>query len=108
MPSQVRATGSLGLGAAISLASGSSEAGLRSGGVPINWSQCRDVESTLDWLSDVPVVRGNRVPATALIENADEGYSPEQIVTEVFPTVPLESARRIIAYATAYDPRPVG
>lgn len=65
----------------------------------IDWSPCPDVETKPDVMSGAPVVRGTRVPAQAVIDNADDGYTAEQIVKEIYPSLPLEPARRIIAFA---------
>jgi uncharacterized protein (DUF433 family) len=65
----------------------------------IDWRQCPDVESKPEIMSGAPVVRGTRVPAQAVIDNADDGYTAEQIVKEIYPSLPLEPARRIIAFA---------
>ena len=46
----------------------------------MNWSACPDVESVPEKLSGTWVVRGTRVPADALVLNAKDGYSPEDIV----------------------------
>jgi uncharacterized protein (DUF433 family) len=65
----------------------------------INWSRCADVESRLDVMSGAFVVRGTRVLAQAVIDNANDGYTAEQIVAEIYPTLPVEHARRVIAFA---------
>jgi uncharacterized protein (DUF433 family) len=44
-------------------------------------------------------VRGTRIPADAVIDNAEDGYTAEQIVAEIYPSLPLEPARRLIAFA---------
>ena len=65
----------------------------------IDWRSCAEVESKPDVMSGAFVVRGTRVLAQAVIENADDGYSAEQIVTEIYPSLPVETARRVIAFA---------
>ncbi len=65
----------------------------------MKWDECSDVESKVDVMSGVPVVVGTRVPADAIVENADDGFSPEEIVTEIFPSVPLARAERILEFA---------
>jgi len=50
-------------------------------------------------MSGAPVVRGTRVLARAVVDNADDGYTAEQIVKDIYPSLPLEPARRIIAFA---------
>ena len=71
----------------------------------MNWSPCPDVESIPGKVSGAWVVKGTRVPADALVVNARGGYSPEEIVEEIFPTVPLEAARRILMFAGLHEPR---
>ena len=65
----------------------------------VNWTLCPDVESKPDVMSGAPVVRGTRVLAQAVIDNAEDGYTAEEIVKDIYPSLPLEPARRIIAFA---------
>jgi uncharacterized protein (DUF433 family) len=37
-------------------------------------------------MSGKTVVRGTRVPAQAVIDNADDGYTAEQIVADIHPS----------------------
>jgi uncharacterized protein (DUF433 family) len=67
--------------------------------IMINWSRCADVESKPDVMSGAFVVRGTRVLAQAVIDNANDGYTAEQIVAEIYPSLPVEPARRVIAFA---------
>lgn len=67
----------------------------------MDWSSCPDVESRPGYVSGAWCVKGTRVQADAVIENFDEGFSAEEIVTEIFPTLPLERVRRVIAFAKA-------
>ena len=46
--------------------------------------------------------------AHAVIDNADDGFSPEEIATEIYPTVPLAAVRRIFAFARRPHAYPVG
>lgn len=72
----------------------------------MDWSQCTDVESVPGKVSGAWVVKGTRVQADAIVENAAEGFSPEEIATEIFPTVPVEKIERILRFARAYDTHP--
>jgi uncharacterized protein (DUF433 family) len=65
----------------------------------IDWKLCPDVETKSDVMSGAPVVRGTRVTAQAVIDNFDDGYTAEQIVAEIYPSLPVEPTRRVIAYA---------
>ena len=71
----------------------------------MDWSNCPDVESNLKIMSGVPVVVGTRVPAESIIDHVADGFSPEEITTEIFPSVPLSRARRIIDFAGLNVPR---
>jgi uncharacterized protein (DUF433 family) len=68
-------------------------------GIMIDWNKCADVESRPDVMSGAFVVRGTRVLAQGVIDNANDGYTAEQIVAEIYPTLPVERARRVIAFA---------
>ena len=48
------------------------------------------------------------MPADAVIDNAEDGFTAEEIVTEIYPTVPLDRARRIIEFARRHDARLTG
>ena len=65
----------------------------------IDWSCCPDVESKPDVMSGAFVVRGTRVPAQAVIDNADDGYTAEQIASEIYHGLPVEPTRRVIEFA---------
>jgi uncharacterized protein (DUF433 family) len=65
----------------------------------IDWHQCSDVESKPDIMSGAFVVRGTRVPTQAVVDNADDGYTAEQIVAEIYPSLPVEPTRRVIEFA---------
>lgn len=65
----------------------------------IDWTRCADVESKPDVMSGAFVVRGTRVLAEAVIDNSEDGYTAEQIVAEIYPSLPVKHARRVIAFA---------
>lgn len=75
----------------------------------IDWSQCPDVERIPGNVSGAWLVIGTRIPADAVLNNAEDGYTAEDIVAEIYPSLPLDCAKRILAYARqgAYAPRPV-
>ncbi len=56
------------------------------------------MEAKPDVMPGAFVLRGTRVPAQAVIDNADDGYTSEQIVTEIYPSLPVEPTRRVIAF----------
>ena len=64
----------------------------------MDWSKCTDVERIPGKVSGVWLVVGTRIPVQAVLDNADD-FTPEEIVAEIYPSLPLDRARRIIAYA---------
>jgi uncharacterized protein (DUF433 family) len=73
----------------------------------MDWSNCPDVERIPGKVSGAWLVVGTRIPADAVLDNAEDGYSAERIVAEIYPSLPLDRARRILAFARerAYAPR---
>jgi uncharacterized protein (DUF433 family) len=69
----------------------------------IYWRKSPDVESHPDVVSGAFVVRGTRVPAQAIVDNAEDGFTAEQIVAEIYPSLPLDATRRVIAFAKQLD-----
>jgi uncharacterized protein (DUF433 family) len=68
-------------------------------GVMIDWSACEDVERTLGKVSGQWLIRGTRIPAQAVIDNAADGFTAEQIAAEIYEGLPVEPARRVIEFA---------
>jgi uncharacterized protein (DUF433 family) len=63
----------------------------------IDWSQCPMVEVNPRVQSGAPVLRGTRMPVSAIVDNFDFGVSIAEI-SEQFE-VPEESIRAILDYA---------
>jgi uncharacterized protein (DUF433 family) len=59
----------------------------------IEWSACADVERIPGKVSGAWLVKGSRIPADAVLDNAEE------IVAVIYPSLPLDRAKRILAYA---------
>ncbi len=75
----------------------------------IDWINCSDIEIKLDVMSGTPVIRGTRAPAQAVLDNADDGYTAEEIVADIYPSLPVEPTRRVIEFARrAYASAPFG
>ena len=74
----------------------------------MDWSNCPDAERIPGKVSGAWLVVGTRIPADAVVDNADDGYTPEEIVAEIYPSLPLDRARRILAFARGevQAPRP--
>ncbi len=65
----------------------------------MDWRRCPDVESKPDVMSGAFVVRGTRVPVQAILDNAEDGYTAEQIAAEIYHGLPVEPTRRVIEFA---------
>ena len=72
----------------------------------VDWTHCPDVESVPGRVSGAFVVKGTRILADGILENADDGFSAEEIADEIYEGLPVERARRIIAYARAHASTP--
>jgi uncharacterized protein (DUF433 family) len=70
---------------------------------PIDWSKCHDVESVPGRVSGAWVIKGTRVQADAVVENAKDGFTAEQIATEIFE-LPLERVKGVLRYAKISPP----
>jgi uncharacterized protein (DUF433 family) len=71
---------------------------------PVDWSKCADVESVPGRVSGAWVIKGTRVPAQAIVDNARAGFTAEQIVTEIFEGVPVERVRAVLRFAKIAQP----
>jgi uncharacterized protein (DUF433 family) len=65
----------------------------------VDWSKCNDVESVPGRVSGAWVIKGTRVPAQAIVDNAKAGFTAEQLVTEIFEGVPVERVRAVLRFA---------
>ncbi len=65
----------------------------------IDWTGCKDVERIPGKVSGAWLVKGTRIPAQAVLDNADDGYSAEDIASVIYDGLPVDRARRIIAFA---------
>ena len=64
----------------------------------VDWSKCEDVESVPGKVSGAWVIKGTRVPAQAIVDNARAGCSAEEIATEIFE-LPLERVKAVLRFA---------
>ena len=64
----------------------------------IDWSKCDDVESVPGSVSGAWVIKGTRVQAQAIVDNARAGCTAEEIATEIFPSLPLERVKARAAF----------
>ena len=69
----------------------------------MDWSQCRDVERVPGKVSGSWLVKNSRVPADAVVDNASDGFTPEQIATELFEGLTETQVRAVLDYAKAHE-----
>ena len=69
----------------------------------IDWSKCDDVESVPDRVSGAWVIKGTRVQAQAVVDNAKAGCSAQEIATEIFE-LPLERVKAVLRFAKIGSP----
>ena len=72
----------------------------------LNWSQCPDVESVPGKLSGAWVLRGTRMPVSAIFENIEAGASINDLM-EWFEGLDREQIKAVIAFAARSLDRPV-
>ena len=65
----------------------------------LDWSGCPAVERVPGKVSGQWIVKGTRILADGVLENAEAGYTPEQLVSEIYQGLPIDLARDIISYA---------
>jgi uncharacterized protein (DUF433 family) len=65
----------------------------------MDWTGCQAVERIPGKVSGQWIVRGTRILADGVLENADAGYTPEQIAVEIYEGLPVESAREMLVFA---------
>lgn len=78
------------------------EAAMSQSDYEIDWSECPDVERIPGKVSGKWIVKGTRILADGVIENAEGGVSLEELTTDVYPNLGVERAKRMIAYARAH------
>jgi uncharacterized protein (DUF433 family) len=71
----------------------------------MDWSKCEDVEVIPGKVSGALLVKGTRIPVQAVLDNADE-FTPEEIASEIYKGLPVDRARRIIAFARQHALHP--
>jgi len=67
----------------------------------IDWTACELVERVTGKLSGRPVVRGTRIIADTIVEDADLGSPPEEI-RENYPDLSPAVIDRLISFARAH------
>ena len=73
----------------------------------MDWSGCQFVERVPGRVSGAWVLKDSRVQADAVVENARDGFSPEEIVNELFVGLTIDQVRGVLDYADAHEAHPV-
>jgi len=71
----------------------------------MDWNKCPDVERIEGKVSGQWLVVGTRILVQGVLDNADD-FTPEEMAAEVFEGLPVDRARRIIAFARTHAPSP--
>ena len=66
----------------------------------IDWSECPLVEVKPGVLSGAPVLRGSRMPVSAIVDNFDYGVSVAEIAEQF--EVPPDRIEAILTYAKSH------
>ena len=70
----------------------------------MDWAGCNLVEIDPDKVGGQPVVKGTRIPADVVLLDEENGRTPEQ-THRSFPTLPIETIRRLRAFAHSHRPQ---
>ena len=66
----------------------------------IDWNGCELVERIPGKVSGRPLVRGTRILADTIVQDADLG-SPLEEIQENYPDLPLSAIQRLVSFAHA-------
>ncbi|PYU03276.1 MAG: DUF433 domain-containing protein [Acidobacteria bacterium] len=66
--------------------------------MPLDWSQCRAVESVPGRVSGAWVFRGTRIPVAAVFENLEDGLAIDEIV-QMFDGLTREQVKEVLDFA---------
>jgi uncharacterized protein (DUF433 family) len=74
-------------------------------GGSMDWEGCDLVEKVPGKVSAQPIIKGTRILADTIIEDAELGSSVEEI-HENYPSVPVEKINKLIAFANSRQKQP--
>jgi uncharacterized protein (DUF433 family) len=66
----------------------------------IDWSQCRFVEINPNVQSGAPVLRGTRMPVSAIVDNFEFGVSIAEIAKQF--EIPQDRVQAVLTYAKSH------
>jgi uncharacterized protein (DUF433 family) len=70
----------------------------------VDSSECELVESVAGKVGGKPVVKGTRIPADTILTDEELGATVEE-TQESFPSLSLDTIRRIRAYGHSHNPQ---
>jgi uncharacterized protein (DUF433 family) len=71
----------------------------------MDWTGCDLVERVPGKVSGKPLVKGTRILADQVVEDAALGSSIEEIA-ENYPSLPIAKIRKLLAFARSHQPQP--
>jgi len=71
--------------------------------VTVDWSECDLVESVAGKVGGTPVVKGTRIPADTILTDEELGATVAE-TQESFPSLSIDTIRRIRAYGHSHKP----
>jgi uncharacterized protein (DUF433 family) len=71
----------------------------------MDWLECDQIEAVPGKMGGRPVIKGTRIEPDTIAVYEEHGYSPEQTQAD-YPTVSIETIRRIRAFAAQHQPVP--
>ena len=71
----------------------------------MDWTGCDLVERVPGKVSGQPVVKGTRILADQIVEDAELG-SPVEEIAENYPSLPIEKIKRLLAFAHSHQALP--
>ena len=69
----------------------------------MDWTACRDIEQIEGKMGGRPVIKDTRIEPETILQDFELGSSIEEI-HENFPSISLETIRRILDFAHARQP----
>ena len=71
----------------------------------MDWTECDLVERVPGKVSGKPLVKGTRILADQVVEDAALGSSIEEIA-ENYPSLAIATIRKVLAFALSHQPQP--
>jgi uncharacterized protein (DUF433 family) len=65
----------------------------------MDWSGCLAVERVAGKVSGQWIVKGTRILADGVLENADAGYTAEELAGEIYEGLNVDQAQALLFYA---------